>query len=75
MSDAAITLIESVSWRNTREESMPPVLRIFIAVSIAFVGTMAGGLIGELYGSWPKLGTMAAFGIATGIFWVRTGEK
>ena len=54
---------------------MPQVLRIFIAVSIAFVGTMAGGLIGELYGSWPKLGTMAAFGIATGIFWVRTGEK
>ena len=75
MSDAAITLNERVNWLNTREEPMSPVLRIFIAASIAFVGTMAGGFIGELYGSWPKLGTMAAFGIATGIFWVRTGEK
>ena len=42
---------------------------------IAFVRTTIVAFVGDLYGSWPKLGTMAAFGIATGAFWVCTTKK
>ena len=44
--------------------------RLIIAISVAVVGIITSGVVGELYGTWPRMWAMTAFAAAVGIFWV-----